>query len=105
MSRVIPFPIKNTRGTVGEGEDAVLGRIQIDATEAGDVITVNGAFTERMQHGVYALTKALGMFVERIAELGGSGYTSVPAIHEELPRPNKPLPPGIAETDFGELRG
>jgi hypothetical protein len=81
-----------------------LGRIQIDTTAEGDIITVRGAFTERMQHGVYALTQALSLFVERISHSPDAGYTSGPAMHEPLTK-RKPLPPGLTQSKFGELLG
>lgn len=106
MSRVFQFPTRDRKATLDEHHEAdVLGRIQIDATAEGDVITVKGAFTNRMQHGAYALTQALAMFMDKIAESGRAGHTSGPPIREALHRPAKALPPGLSNTNFGELHG
>lgn len=105
MNRVFQFPTRSGAANNPPQDADVLGRIQIDATPHGDIITVRGAFTERMQHGVYALTQALSMFVDRIAESGQAGHTSSPALNESLPGPRKALPPGLASTHFGELLG
>jgi hypothetical protein len=103
MSKIFQFPSRGR--AIPERPADVQGLIKIETTDQGEEITVSGAFTERLQDGVYALTKALGIFVDKIVAEGDYGYTRSEPISVSVPRPKQKLSGRLLEeSTFGELR-
>lgn len=78
-------------------EPTVHGLIEIRNTDAGEEIRVNGAYTDRLQHGAFASLKLLNWFVDKIASSGDAGFSSSEPLRAILPK-KRGLPIGLQET-------
>lgn len=83
------------------------GLIEIRATDEGDQIKVNGAYTDRLQHGAFVALQLLNMFANKIAASDGVGYSSSGPVRTTLvppPKKKRGLPAGFLETtEMGDL--
>lgn len=100
MATIIPFRRRKPATTSEPPSSPVTahGIIEIRATDEGDEISVDGAYTDRLQHGAFVALRLLNMFVDKIAEKGGAGYSSSEALQTTLPKKRIGPRPGITET-------
>lgn len=109
MATIIPFRRKPATADKPPDEppqSTVQGLIEIRATEEGDHIKVNGAYTDRLQHGAFVALRLLNMFVNKIADSDGVGYSSSEPVKTILvpPRSEHGLHPTFLETtQMGDL--
>jgi hypothetical protein len=106
MADILPFRRKKLEPTASEPPpSSIHGLIEIRADDAGDHIKVNGAYTDRLQHGAFVALRLLNMFVDKIAASDGAGYSSSETLQTILPNKRKALPDkfGPDATDLAPL--
>lgn len=108
MATILPF--RRKPAPAGEPPDeppqsTINGVIEIRATDEGDHIKINGAYTDRLQHGAFVALRLLNMFVDKIAASDGAGYSSSDPVKAVIaPRKKRGLPAAFLETtEMGEL--
>jgi hypothetical protein len=82
------------------------GLMQFTCTAGRSRMIVSGVYADRLQSGMYTLIKGLNDLAERLAESGGAGHYTSPAINDAIASPPgvRRLPRRLREaTGFGEL--
>jgi hypothetical protein len=90
MTNVVRFEPKSANRRRAALE--VQGEIKIEATQAGERVTISGAFTDRLQYGAAVLVNVLSMVTQQIIEVGGAGYSSSPPITKLIRRKRRRRP-------------
>lgn len=108
MATILPFRRKPATAEPPDEppQSTVNGIIEIHATDEGDHIKVNGAYTDRLQHGAFVALQLLNMFVGKIKESGGVGYSSAEPVKTVIvpTRTKRGLPAAFLETtEMGDL--
>ena len=111
MATILPFRRKPAPAADKPPDEppqlTVNGIIEIRATDEGDQIKVNGAYTDRVHHGAFVALQLLNMFANKIAASDGIGYSSSEPVKTVVVPPAKKkrgLPAGFLETtEMGDL--